>query len=218
MASFAEKGLFPRMARTLSSRKTYPADRGSRDVRRRKDAETSDVILSNRASPEKRKEKGQMKQRNRLLSLLLVMALTAAAVLTIGSCGNKNQTPVESGTAAVTEAVTEAATEAATEAQAETVTVTLIVVGKDEAKTTYTIVTEAKTLRAAFADAEGLTVEGDETEYGLYIKTVNGLRGDYNEDGYFWSLCDKDGNMTPNGADTTEIADGDVYQLIYTKA
>ena len=152
-----------------------------------------------------------MKRMKVFLSLLLVIGLIAATLVTFGSCGKKNPVPDTNSTGT-------GGTSAAVAEKTEQKTVTLIVVDKEGEKTTYTIVTSAEFLRGAFADAEGLTVEGDETEYGLYIKTVNGLRGDYTEDGYFWSLCDKDGNMTPAGADSTAIADGDVYQLIYTKA
>ncbi len=160
-----------------------------------------------------------MKRMKVLLSLLLVIGLIAATLVTFGSCGKKNPAPADSTTDPVgntTDPVESTADPVETTADKKTVT--LIVVDKEGEKTTYTIATSAEFLRGAFADAEGLTVEGDETGYGLYIKTVNGLRGDYTEDGYFWSLCDKDGNMTPNGADSTAIADGDVYQLIYTKA
>lgn len=59
-------------------------------------------------------------------------------------------------------------------------------------------------------------VTGDESEYGLYIKTVNGIRADYDLDNAYWALS-KDGEATPAGADTTMISDGEHYELTYTK-
>ena len=59
-------------------------------------------------------------------------------------------------------------------------------------------------------------VTGDESEYGLYIKTVNGIRADYDQDNAYWALS-KDGEATPTGADSTLISDGEHYELIYTK-
>ena len=64
---------------------------------------------------------------------------------------------------------------------------------------------------------ENKLVEGDESEFGLYIKKVIGIQADYDADGAYWALC-KDGEMTPTGANGITIADGDHYELVYTPA
>ena len=68
------------------------------------------------------------------------------------------------------------------------------------------------------ADAllEAKLVEGDMDTYGLYIKYVNGIRADYTLDGAYWSLS-KGGEMLMTGASDTPIADGDSFELTYTK-
>ena len=63
--------------------------------------------------------------------------------------------------------------------------------------------------------ANGL-VEGETGDYGLYIKVVDGLRADYDLDGAYWAIS-KDGEYLMTGADSTPIADGEHYELTYTK-
>lgn len=59
--------------------------------------------------------------------------------------------------------------------------------------------------------------EGDVTEYGLYIKKVNGISADYDADGAYWSLC-KNGEITSVGASQITISNGEHYELAYTSA
>lgn len=79
---------------------------------------------------------------------------------------------------------------------------------------TVTVHTDAENLGAALT--ENSLVEGDQSEYGLYIKVVNGIKADYDTDGAYWAIS-KDGELTPTGADSTAIADGEHYELAYTK-
>lgn len=64
---------------------------------------------------------------------------------------------------------------------------------------------------------ESKLVEGDNGEYGLYIKKVNGVAADYETDNAYWGLS-KDGTPTAVGASSVTIKDGEHYELIYTKA
>ena len=59
--------------------------------------------------------------------------------------------------------------------------------------------------------------EGDTSEYGLYIKRVNGVLADYDTDKAFWSL-QQNGTPTAVGASSITISDGDGYELVYTLA
>lgn len=79
---------------------------------------------------------------------------------------------------------------------------------------TFTLKTDAETLADALT-AHSL-IEGEESQYGIYIKKVNGILADYDVDGYYWSLL-KNGEYLMTGADTTAIADGEHYELIRTK-
>ena len=94
----------------------------------------------------------------------------------------------------------------------KTITVT---VTAEEQTVTFTLHTDAETLEEAMVENE--LVDGDESEYGLYIKYVNGIRADYTKDGgYYWSLT-KDGKTTDYGAGSATVADGDVYGFVRTK-
>ena len=93
--------------------------------------------------------------------------------------------------------------------------VTLSVEVTAEDKTiTFTIHTDSTTLREALEE-NGL-IAGDESEYGLYVKTVNGMTADYDSDGLYWAFY-KSGEYLMSGVDTTEIADGEQYELVCTK-
>ena len=60
-------------------------------------------------------------------------------------------------------------------------------------------------------------VEGDNGEYGLYIKKVNGVSADYETDGAYWGL-NKDGEPSAVGASFITVKDGEHYELVYTSA
>ena len=89
-----------------------------------------------------------------------------------------------------------------------------IEVAAEEKSITVTVHTDADNLGAALIEND--LVSGDESEYGLYIKFVNGMEADYDKDGTYWSLS-KDGEYLLTGADSTPIADGEHYELTRTK-
>ena len=63
--------------------------------------------------------------------------------------------------------------------------------------------------------AEGL-IEGHETEYGLYIDTVNGITADWDNDQTYWAFYINDEYAT-TGIDGTEIVADTTYGLTLTK-
>lgn len=84
----------------------------------------------------------------------------------------------------------------------------------DEYSVTFTV----KTDKALLGDAllENNLVDGENGPYGLYIKSVNGIVADYDIDQSYWAFY-KDGEMMMTGVDGAEIADGEHYELVYTK-
>ena len=80
----------------------------------------------------------------------------------------------------------------------------------------FNIYSDAETVGEALME-NGL-VEGTEGQFGLYISHVNGIKAVYEEDGAYWGFLDRDGNFMSTGVDMTELHDGDVYELRYTKA
>ena len=79
-----------------------------------------------------------------------------------------------------------------------------------EHKVTFTIKTDKKTVGEALMEL-GL-LEGDEGDYGLYVKKVNGITADYDKDQTYWALY-IDGEYAMTGVDTTNISEGTVYTL-----
>ena len=59
-------------------------------------------------------------------------------------------------------------------------------------------------------------IAGEEGDYGLYVKVVNGITADYDVDQSYWAFY-IDGDYAMSGVDTTAITEGVTYQLVYTK-
>ena len=78
----------------------------------------------------------------------------------------------------------------------------------------FTIHTDKETLGEALTEHK--LIEGEKGPYGLYVKVVNGIRADYDEDKSYWSLTKK-GEPVTTGVDSTKIADNEHYELVYTK-
>jgi hypothetical protein len=90
--------------------------------------------------------------------------------------------------------------------------ITVTVVHKDESKKDFAINTSAENLRAACE--EQCLIAGDESEYGLYVKTVDGET--VNENNQEWWCITKAGEMLMTGVDDTVIADGEQYEFTFT--
>ena len=181
-----------------------------------------------------------MKQMKPVFSVRVLLVLLAAlTVLTFASCtGKPAETATEPATKAPAESVTAAPSESATDAaESETdkvareglwadatyvndktfgegKTTIYVDVVADGKSVTFTLHTDAETLGAALV-AEKL-VEGEESQYGLYIKKVNGMTADYDVDGSYWSIS-KDGKDLMTGADGEKISDGAHYALTRAK-
>lgn len=84
----------------------------------------------------------------------------------------------------------------------------------EEQAVTFTIHTDKEMLGDALLE-HGL-LEGEEGPYGLYVKKVNGMLADYDVNQHYWSLC-KDGEYMMTGVDSTPIADGEHYEIVYAK-
>ena len=55
-------------------------------------------------------------------------------------------------------------------------------------------------------------INGDEGQYGLYVKEVNGITADYDVDQTYWAFY-VDGEYAMSSVDTTEIEDGKTYSF-----
>ena len=77
-------------------------------------------------------------------------------------------------------------------------------------KTQWEIHTDQKTVGEALMEL-GL-IDGEDSEFGLYVKTVNNITLDYDKDGLYWAFYIND-EYAQSGVDSTEIKEGDTYLL-----
>jgi hypothetical protein len=98
------------------------------------------------------------------------------------------------------------------QAQEGAKTVEVAVVHQDGSEKLFTIHTDAENLRGALEEQK--LIEGTESEYGLYVLTVDGETAD--EGAQQWWCFTKGGEMLMTGVDDTMIADGESYEITLT--
>ena len=93
--------------------------------------------------------------------------------------------------------------------------ITIEVIDSAKKSVTYNVTTDAEFLRGAMDDTEGLEYSGDESQYGIMVKTVNGELADYDKNGAYWSFT-VNGEYSNHGIDTQPVNDGDEFVIAYT--
>ena len=78
----------------------------------------------------------------------------------------------------------------------------------------FTVSTNADTVGEALL--ENKIIEGEDGQYGLYIKKVNGILADYDVNQRYWAFY-VNGEYAMTGVDTTEINTDDIYSLVYAQ-
>ena len=78
----------------------------------------------------------------------------------------------------------------------------------------FTLHTDEENLGTALLNL-GL-IAGDAGDYGLYVKTVNGITADYDKDQSYWGFY-IDGQMAMVGVDGETVNESALYRLEYTK-
>jgi len=86
----------------------------------------------------------------------------------------------------------------------------LTVVDAEGKETKFLIRTDEQTVGAALAALD--LIQGEQSEYGLYVKTVNGVTADYDTDGSYWAFYIGE-EYASTGVDSTEITEGTEYAL-----
>lgn len=161
----------------------------------------------------------------KILSAVVCIALIAAAVLSMASCKNSETPGLSSDTTSEAAASANAASdntdasESAKEPQAREIgegatEFTLIVADLEENEKIFTVKTDEKTVGDALVKL-GL-IEGEESEYGLYVKTVDGVTADYDTDQTYWAFY-INGEYASTGVDSTDISAGASYELRISK-
>ena len=93
--------------------------------------------------------------------------------------------------------------------------ITIEVIDSAKKSVTYNVTTDAEFLRGAMDDTEGLEYSGDESQYGIMVKTVNDELADYDKNGAYWSFT-VNGEYSNHGIDTQPVNDGDEFVIAYT--
>ncbi len=153
-----------------------------------------------------------------LLCLLTITGLFAACkgIISTPPAGTLAPPVADDAPATKAPSTTEAATdEAAPEVRGTgAVSFSLTVTDLDGTQKEFVIKTDKENVADALVEV-GL-VSGEDSEYGLYIKVVNGITADYNVDGSYWSLL-VNGEMSMVGASSVSVAEGLRIELKKTK-
>ena len=151
-----------------------------------------------------------MRNFKRIFALILCIVLVAAVALFAQGCKK-----TEGESPETTDSVTTAA-DTTEKAEDENVLgegekqFTFKVVDKEGKETVFTINTDKKTVGDALLDLK--LIEGEDGDYGLYVKKVNGIVADYDVDQTYWAFY-VNGEYAMSGVDTTEIENGAEYSF-----
>ena len=133
-----------------------------------------------------------------LLSLMILLGATA--------CGNTEKKPDPTLSSS---APSSSSADAKDIGQGDTA-FTLEVIDSEGARSLFNVKTNEKTVGAALLALD--LIAGEDSQYGLYVKTVNGITADYDTDGSYWAFY-IDGEYAQTGVDSTDIKAGATYTL-----
>ena len=141
---------------------------------------------------------------NKTIKRIISTVLVISTLCTLLACSKTNATPTLWDSATYVENTTLGNGEN-----------TLVVEVKAEEKSvTFTVYTDEDTVGEALLEHQ--LIDGENSDYGLYVKVVNGITADYDVDQSYWAFY-IDGEYASTGVDSTMITEGSTYQLEYTK-
>ena len=147
--------------------------------------------------------------KTKILSLVICIMLIAAMAVVTTACNDNKQNEQE------TVQTTKIPEQGVKELGSGATQFSFTVIDKDGNETNFLINTDKKTVGEALLDVD--LIAGDESEYGLYVKTVNGTTLDYEKDKMYWSFY-VNGEYATSGVDTTEIDENAEYSFKAEKA
>lgn len=147
----------------------------------------------------------QKRCREKALSWILCMTLIVAMAFYTTGCNDKTSEKAQE----VTETDSGVSSEGSVLGEGET-EFEFTVVDEEGTETKFEIHTDKETVGEALSEL-GL-IEGEEGEYGLYVKTVNGITVDFENDGKYWAFY-VNGEYAETGVDVTTITEGDSYSF-----
>ena len=137
-----------------------------------------------------------------LVTLLVVLIAVMALVITGCSNNNQGKTPTTTEPIGTTEQAS-----AIVKGEGKNAFV-FIAIDLDGISTHYMIKSDKETVGEALLE-NGL-IAGEDGQYGLYVKTVNGITLDYDKDGKYWAFYEENAYAN-QGVDQTPIKEGGVY-------
>lgn len=147
-----------------------------------------------------------MKHKNKkITSILLCMMLVVAMAFCTTGCNEKSNN--ETQKSAENKQNTQSESSVLGKGQKE---FEFIVVDKDGNETRFEIHTDKETVGDALLEQD--LIVGEEGEYGLYVKTVNGITADYEVNQTYWAFYIND-EYAQTGVDSTKIIAGDSYSF-----
>ncbi len=163
---------------------------------------------------------------SKILSIVLSVILSTMMLFSAVGCGSSTDS-IEAGAGSSADMSADSTTTVDVESGSETDstanssdTVTVLgtgstqfmftVVDADGNEKSFEIHTDSATVGDALAENE--LIEGEKSEYGLYVTTVDGTTLDYNEDGMYWAFY-IDGEYASTGVDSTEVTAGAQYSF-----
>lgn len=159
----------------------------------------------------------QKKCSRKFSSFILCMVLFVAMALLTTGCngstgnGDSGNSSTAAGDAGSAGAQADGSGQAELTQLGEGSTVFLFsVVDQEGGETLFEIHTDRETVGDALEELE--LIAGEESEYGLYVKTVNGITADYDKDGVYWAFYVND-EYAPTGVSDTAITEGDRYSF-----
>ena len=137
----------------------------------------------------------------KVLSFILCIVLIAATALFATGCSDKKAAETVDGTTVYADGdvVGEGAKQ-----------FTLLVADKEGNEIKLEVHTDKSIVGEALLDNN--IIAGEDGDYGLYVKTVNGITADYDADGVYWAFY-IDGEYAMTGVDSTDITEGATYYL-----
>ncbi len=133
------------------------------------------------------------------LSVILSFVLIAVIALTMFGCTGNNKRDVD-----IKDAPVQSFEATPTVIGEGEVQISFSVTHKDGTTKDFTVNTSKDTATVGEAlQKEGL-IAGDDGDYGLYVKTVDGETLDYNTDGMYWAFYEN-GSYGAKGVDQTSI-------------
>lgn len=92
--------------------------------------------------------------------------------------------------------------------------ITVTVVDQEGKEQYYQVKTDARYLRQALEEIDGLKLEGTEGDYGIYVDAVNGIRADYEKDGAYWAFY-VNGEYCNYAIEEQPVYDRDAFVIKY---